>query len=129
MSLDDQSYDSSEEGEYVIPVSSLKEDGDKSVSQRQHSLVRSAHTRDGLWISKQMRDAEAKRVRMETRDFYNEHRLTAIALGKVNADDIVLKDNERHILIEKNAKREDKICQNRLDRMKETKGVFKVTKD
>ena len=111
MSLDDQSSGSSEEGEYTIPVSTLKEEGDKATAQRkQQSLVRSPHTRDGLWISKQMRDAEAKRVRMETRDFYNEHRLTAIALGKVNSDDISLDDNERHILIEKNAKRDDKIC-------------------
>ena len=48
-------------------------------------------------------------MRIETRDFFNENRLTAIALGKVNADDIALKENERHILIEKHQKREDDI--------------------
>ena len=40
-------------------------------------------------------------MRTESRDFFNEHKLTAIALGKVFAEDIILTGNETEMLREK----------------------------
>lgn len=70
-------------------------------SDAENQLVKSAHTRNGLWIGKEYRALESKKVRFEARNFFNEKRLTAIALGKVFAEDIALKDNEKQILYEK----------------------------
>ena len=67
----------------------------------ENQFVKSAHTRNGLWIGKEYRALESKKVRFEARNFFNEKRLTAIALGKVFAEDIALKDNEKQILYEK----------------------------
>ena len=68
-------------------------------------------------------------MRFEARDFFNENRQMAIALGKVFAEDIALKNNEKQILFEKHQKIEDKICEERQNRVKQTKNVFKIPKD
>ena len=94
-----------------------------------NSLIKSAHTRNGHWISKELRALESKKVRFEARNFYNENRQMAIALGKVFAEDIALKSNEKQILYEKHQKVEDKIGEERRERVKQTENVFKIPKD
>ena len=65
-------------------------------------------------------------MNLDSRAFFNEHRLTAIALGKVFAEDIVLKSNETEILQEKRKEFDDKLCAEKVERVKKAKVVLKI---